>query len=410
MDHIHTCIIGAGVVGLAVGRALARLPGDLIVLEQGGAYGEGVSARNSEVIHAGIYYPAGSLKAELCVRGKQLLYEYCASRGVGHRKIGKLIVATCAEEEAALEEVKSRAEANGVLDLAYVQPKQLQHEEPEVNATLALLSPSTGIVDVHGLMTTLLGDLEAAGGNLALNTRVASIEVKSPEIKSPGIESIEIESTETTSPKTTSTKTTNPTGAPVQLLAGSGSFIVNTEAEGNAYTFTCDRLVNVAGLGAQAVAHSIDALDPALIPPLHYCKGNYFLMSGKCPFNHLIYPVPDPTGAGLGIHATIDMAGQVRFGPDVEYTDEESYEVSDSRMGPAEAAIRRYFPGLPDAALRPGYAGIRPKLQGPGEPFADFVIQDETTHGLPGLVQLFGIESPGLTSCLAIAETVAARF
>ncbi len=368
MDHIETCVIGAGVVGLAIGRELSRQNGDLIVVDRYSRYGEGVSSRNSEVIHAGIYYPAGSLKAEMCVRGKHLLYEYCADHSVGYSRLGKLIVATNEAEEAELAGIKQKAQANGVMDLEFQSRRQVEEMEPALSVTSALLSPSTGIVSSHDLMTSFLADIETAGGSFAPNTNVERIEPHP------------------------------------------GGFAVHCDIAGESYVFSCSKLINSAGLGAQAVAGAIEGFDPDRVPPLYYCKGNYFLMSGKNPFKHLIYPVPDPSGAGLGVHATIDLGGQVKFGPDVEYIDREDYEVTASRGETTYDAIRRYFPGLQDGSLTPGYVGIRPKLQGPGEPFQDFMIQDESDHDMPGLVQLFGIESPGLTSSMAIAETVAKRF
>ena len=368
VDFVETCIIGAGLVGLAVARQLALTGQQVMVLERSSRFGEGVSSRNSEVIHAGIYYPRDSLKAKLCVRGKALLYDYCVSHNIEHRAIGKLIVATSTGEEPELESILNRAADNGVTDLEYQSRAQLETIEPNVHATLALKSPSTGIVDSHGVMTALLGDLEGEGGILARRATVTEIR-------------------------------------PVEF-----GFVVLTSIEGEEYRFGCRYLVNAAGLGAQQIADSTEGFHKGLIPKLHLCRGNYFLLQGKNPFNHLIYPVPDPAGAGLGIHATIDVGGQVKFGPDVEYIDKEDYEVPEHKLSSHYQAIRRYLPQLEDDTLTPGYAGIRPKLQGPGDPPADFVIQSETTHKVPGLINLFGIESPGLTSSLAIAETVASTL
>jgi L-2-hydroxyglutarate oxidase LhgO len=368
MDHIDTCVVGAGVVGLAVAKSLARSNGDSVVLEQESRFGEGISSRNSEVIHAGIYYPAGSLKAELCVAGKQMLYEYCEQRSIGHNKIGKLIVATSGSEESELELILAKAQANGVEDIKRVSAQKLAELEPNLSAKSGLLSPSTGIVSSHELMTALLGDYQSAGGTFVPNTRVTSI---SP---------------------------------------GQAKFIVRCDIDGANYEFSCRVLVNSAGLGAQAITGMIDGFDPSLVPPLYLCRGNYFLLQGANPFRHLIYPVPEAGGAGLGVHATIDLGQQVKFGPDVEYVEAENYAVSLTKMAASYAAIRRYYPALADDQLIPGYVGIRPKLQGPNDSPRDFVIQDESLHQVPGLIQLFGIESPGLTSSMAIAETVSARL
>ena len=364
MDYIHTCVIGGGVVGLAIARNLATLGRDVIVLDKELKYGQGISSRNSEVIHAGIYYPPNSLKAQLCVRGKQLLYEYCEEHKVEYKRCGKLIVSTETDEEERLCEIREKANANGVIDLEFWSSRKVKAEEPSVKATLALFSPSTGVVNSHDLMTSYVADIEACGGMFIGGSLVRHIE-------------------------------------PVNER-----FIVNCNLEGESYTFECGVLVNSAGLGAQALAENIAGLDQSIVPKLHYCRGNYFVLAGKAPFSHLIYPVPERSGAGLGVHATIDMAGQVKFGPDVEYVETESYKVSDHRIDEYYRAVRRYFPSLGDSQLTPGYVGIRPKLQGPHESPKDYVIQTEKEHNIPGLVQLFGIESPGLTSSLAIAEEV----
>ncbi len=365
MDHIDTCVIGAGVVGLAVSRVLAGLNSDLLVLDTETNYGQGVSSRNSEVIHAGIYYPADSLKASLCVRGKQLLYEYCESHHVAFNRCGKLIVATQRGEEPVLEEVLAKAEKNGVDDIQHWSARKIADEEPQVEATCGLFSPSTGIVSAHELMTAYLADIEDAGGSFAGGTHVLSV----------GIEK--------------------------------DKFIIHCRVGGEQYEFSCRVLVNSGGLGAQQLASSMDGMDTGVIPPLHYCRGNYFTLAAGNPFKHLIYPVPERSGAGLGVHATIDLGGQVKFGPDIEYIDFIDYSVSLDRLPQYYEAIRRYYPGLKDGELNPGYAGIRPKLQGPGELPTDFVVQSVKDHGIPGLIQLFGIESPGLTSSMAIAEYVA---
>jgi len=367
-EKVEVCIVGAGVIGLAIARALANSGKDVLVLELGPRFGEGVSSRNSEVIHAGIYYPENSLKAELCVRGKSLLYEYCESRNIGHDRIGKLIVATTLAEEEQLEGIKRQAMDNGVSDLVEVSRQRLEKMEPALNASMALFSPSTGIISAAELMTSLLADLESAGGTLATRTSVSAVQT------------------------------------------GQAGFSVKCDIENQPYEFQCERLVNAAGLGAQQLAASIDGLSAEFVPPLFLCKGNYFTYQGRSPFSHLIYPVPERGGAGLGVHATIDLGGQVKFGPDVEYVETEDYSVSNERLDQGVQAIRRYFPTLDPARLVAGYAGIRPKLQGPGDPFCDFVIQGEDAHQVRGLVNLLGIESPGLTSSMAIADTVAARL
>ncbi|MCB1645578.1 MAG: NAD(P)/FAD-dependent oxidoreductase [Pseudomonadales bacterium] len=368
MERIDTCVIGAGVVGLAIGRALTSISKDLIILDQAAHIGQGVSSRNSEVIHAGIYYPAGSLKATLCVAGKQLLYDYAETRKVPHRRCGKLIVATETAEEDELEIILAKARANGVDDLVWWSQEQLAREEPNVRATRALYSPSTGIFSAHDLMNSLLGEVEAGNGSFAGRTTVTAIE-----------------------------KT-------------SDGFLVICESEGEEFRFETRRLVNAAGLGAQSVASGCDFLEPEQIPPLHLCQGRYFGLTGRNPFSHLIYPVPEKNGAGLGVHATIDLGGQVRFGPDVRYIDHEDYSVDESLRGAYFTAVSRYFPGLKEAQLVPAYTGIRPKLQGPADPPRDFLIQGPDAHGTENFVQLMGIESPGLTSSLAIAAYVRELF
>lgn len=364
MDHIDTCVIGAGVVGLAIGRTLAAQGAEVLVLDCEAHIGQGISSRNSEVIHAGIYYPHASLKAALCVRGKRLLYDYCREHDVGYANCGKVIVATRADEEDILDGIKRKAEANGADDLVYWSAEALKSAEPAVHATLALYSPSTGIVSSHELMQAYLADLEDRGGTFVGLTRVVGVHREA------------------------------------------GQFTVVCDSGGDEYRFSTREIINSAGLGAQQVAASFDFIDPATIPPLYYCKGNYFTLSGRSPFSHLVYPVPEKSGAGLGVHATIDLGGQAKFGPDVEYVDREDYSVSLSRIDQYYEAIRRYYPALGNGQLVPGYVGIRPKLQAPGAAPCDFVIQGEDEHGVAGLVQLFGIESPGLTSSLAIAEHV----
>lgn len=360
VDQVQSVVIGAGVVGLAVARALAQAGREVIVLEAADAIGTGTSSRNSEVIHAGIYYPAGSLKARMCVRGKALLYAYCADKGVEHKRCGKLIVATSAEQVAQLEQIKNKAQANGVHDLQLLTREQAQALEPALQCHAALLSPSTGIVDSHGLMLALQGDMEQAGGALALLSPVASMQVQADGI------------------------------------------LVRTE---DGTELLAQEVVNAAGLFAPAVASRMQGLNAVYVPQAYFAKGNYFTLSGKAPFTHLIYPVPE--AAGLGVHLTLDLGGQAKFGPDVEWVDSpEQLQVDPQRCEGFYAEVQKYWPGLKDGSLAPGYAGIRPKISGPHEAAADFCIQGPNVHGIAGLVNLFGIESPGLTSCLAIAEEV----
>lgn len=355
-------MIGAGVVGLAVARALALRGRETLVLEAEDAIGTGTSSRNSEVIHAGIYYPPGSMKAELCVRGKHLLYAYCEARKIEHRRCGKLIVAADDEQVAALERIEATARANGVTDLRWLDAAEAKAMEPALSCVTALLSPSTGIVDSHGLMLALQGDLEAAGGTVAFRAPVRRGHC-------------------------------GPRG--IFLEAGAEELI---ELEARI-------VVNSAGLHAQALARRIEGLPPDSIPPSGYAKGNYYVLQGRPPFRHLIYPVPEP--GGLGVHLTLDLAGQARFGPDVEWIEKLDYTVDPARAERFYRVIRRYWPGLSDGSLYPGYAGIRPKLGGPAAGATDFLIQGAQTHGVGGLINLYGIESPGLTAALAIAERVA---
>ena len=360
VDQVQSVVIGAGVVGLAVGRSLAQSGREVIVLEGADAIGTGTSSRNSEVIHAGIYYPAGSLKARLCVKGKEQLYAFCAEKGVDVRRCGKLIVATSAEQVAQLEHIQKKAAANGVHDLQLLSREQARALEPELECHAALLSPSTGIVDSHGLMLALQGDMENAGGALALLSPVASAQVQ-------------------------------PDGILIRTADG-------TE-------LLAQEVVNAAGLFASSVASKIQGLDACHVPQAFYAKGNYFTLSGRAPFSHLIYPVPE--AAGLGVHLTLDLGGQAKFGPDVQWVDSpDQLEVDPQRCEGFYAEVNKYWPGLKAGSLAPGYAGMRPKISGPGDAAADFVIQGAGTHGVAGLVNLFGIESPGLTSCMAIADEV----
>jgi len=362
VDRVEVVVIGAGVVGLAIGRALALEGRDVLVLERERHFGTGTSSRNSEVIHAGLYYATGSLKARLCVDGRRQLYGYCADRGVAHRKLGKLVVATRESQVDALHAIHARALANGVEGCALIDAAAARRLEPELACIAALHSAETGIVDSHALMLALLGDLEAAGGGLACAT-------------------------------------------PFEGAARAGTgWIVHTGGEAP-FELAANWIVNAAGLQAQEVAARIESLPSAHIPPRHLARGCYFQLAGRAPFSRLIYPVPAP--GGLGVHLTLDLGGQARFGPDVEWIDTIDYSVDPRRADAFYAEVREYWPQLPDDSLAPAYAGIRPKLSGPGEPAADFVIAGPQTHGVAGLVNLFGIESPGLTSCLAIGDDVA---
>lgn len=354
-------MVGAGVVGLAVARALARAGREVFVVEKERFVGFHTSSRNSEVVHAGIYYPPGSLKALTCVEGRSALYAYCQERGVPHARPGKLIVATREEEIPALETIRARAEASGVHDLAWLSASEVRALEPEVTAVRGLFSPSTGIVDSHGLMNALRADAEAAGAQLLLGTPVIAGQVAPPGV--------------------------------VLRLGGDEPSEVRFRL-----------VINSAGLWAPELARRIEGVPAESIPPQRYAKAHYFVLSGRSPFRHLVYPVPVP--GGLGTHVTLDLAGRARFGPDVEWVDGVDYAFDESRADSFYRSIRHYWPGLADGALQPGYTGIRSKISGPGEPAADFLIQGPALHGVAGLVNLFGIESPGLTACLAIARRV----
>jgi L-2-hydroxyglutarate oxidase LhgO len=360
---LDVAVIGAGVVGLAVARALALAGREVVVLEAAGAVGTETSSRNSEVIHAGLYYPAGSLKARLCVSGRHALYEYCAARGVAHRRLGKLIVATTEAEIPTLESYAAKGAANGVDDLRFVDAAEVQALEPRAGliCARALLSPSTGIIDSHGLMRALEGEARDHGAAVALACPVVGGAVERDGIR---------------------------------LRVGGDSPM----------TVRCRTVVNSAGLWAQRVAASLEGLPAASVPPCHYAKGFYFVLRGQAPFQRLVYPLA--VAGGLGIHLTLDLGGQARFGPDVLWVDGVDYAFDESRAPSFYRAIRRYWPALPDGALAPGYTGIRPKLGPAGTAAQDFVIQGPDAHGVQGLVNLYGIESPGLTSCLALADAV----
>ncbi len=361
MDSVDCVVAGAGVIGLAVARALAQAGREVIVLEAAEGIGTETSSRNSEVIHAGIYYPAGSLMARFCVAGRRALYDFCRDRGVPHRNCGKLIVATSAEEDGRLAGIKARAEANGVEGMRVLSAAEARALEPNLSCTSALLSPATGIVDSHAYMLALQGEAEAAGAMVVFLSPVVAARA--------GRDGIEVE-------------------------------VGGTEP----VTLRCRLLVNAAGLHAPALARRIAGMPADRVPTGYYAKGNYFTLAARAPFSRLIYPVPVP--GGLGVHLTIDLGGQARFGPDVEWIDTLDYTVDPRRADGFYAAVRRYWPALPDGALQPGYAGIRPKITAPGAPAADFVVQGPQTHGVAGLVNLFGIESPGLTASLALAAHV----
>ncbi len=370
MEQVDAVVIGAGVVGLAVARAIAielskhcDSP-SIYVLEQADSIGTQTSSRNSEVIHAGIYYPFNSLKAQLCVKGRELLYSYLQERHVPHRRLGKLIVAVNAEQDQMLEGIKQRAEKNGVMDLAFLTQQEAQSLEPELSCTSALLSPSTGILDSHSYMLSLQGDFENAGGAVVFQTEVVSAVCCADNIS---------------------------------LRTQSGD------------TIDTKRVVNCSGLNAPLLAKTFAGAQEAKIPGAFYCKGNYFLLQGRSPFKRLIYPVPE--AAGLGVHLTLDLGGQVKFGPDVEWViDPTELTVNPKRGELFYGAVRTYWPALPDNALIPGYAGIRPKINSEHEKSEDFKILDVQDHNIPGLIHLLGIESPGITSSLAIAEEVVKRL
>ncbi|HET6182304.1 MAG TPA: NAD(P)/FAD-dependent oxidoreductase [Acetobacteraceae bacterium] len=361
MDSVECIVVGAGVVGLAVARALALAGREVIVLEQAEGIGTETSSRNSEVIHAGIYYPAASFMARFCVAGRRALYAYCRERGVPFNNCGKLIVATNADEDARLAGIKARAEANGVEGMRVLSRAEALALEPALHCTSALFSPVTGVVDSHAFMLALQGDAENAGAAVVFFSPVTGARVREG-----GLE-VDVGGTDPT-------------------------------------TLRCALLVNSAGLHAPALAARIEGMPQERVPPAYYAKGNYFTLAGRSPFSRLIYPVPVP--GGLGTHLTIDLGGQARFGPDVEWIDKIDYTVDPARAEKFYAAVRRYWPDLKDGALMPGYAGIRPKIVPPAVASQDFVIQGPQTHGVPGLINLFGIESPGLTASLAIADFV----
>lgn len=362
METVDVVVIGAGVVGLACASALAQAGREVLIVEREACFGSGISARNSEVIHAGLYYPPGSLKARLCVEGRQQLYAYCEQRGVAHARCGKLVVAGRSTQVDALQAIANRARQNGVDDLRLLERTEIAALEPALDAHAALLSPSTGIVDSHGLMLALLGDAERHGAMLAL-------------------------------------------GSPVTGGVADGDGVV-LEIGGEApMTLRAQWVINAAGLDAVALGSAIRSAASAQAPRARFARGVYFSYSGKAPFSRLIYPIPEP--GGLGVHLTLDLGGQAKFGPDVEWIDQPDYHVDPARVGRFAEAIRSWWPALDADRLQPGYAGVRPKIVGPGEADADFRIDGPMQHGVAGLIHLYGIESPGLTASLAIGNHVA---
>lgn len=361
MDRVEVVVIGAGAVGLAIARALALRGREVLILESAARFGSGVSSRNSEVIHAGIYYPRGSLKARLCVAGRDLLYAFCGERGVPHRRYGKLIVATSTAQAGELERIRAGALANGV-ELTPLSGAAARALEPQLTCSAALHSPLTGVIDAHAYMLALLGEAESRGAQLLCDSAVTGVALRADGFL---------------------------------IALNGGSFSLEARA-----------LVNSAALDAPRVARLMEGFPAAHIPPAHFAKGSYFTLAGRAPFARLVYPLPIP--GGLGVHLTLDLAGRARFGPDVEWRGAPDYEVDAARAQGFYAAVRAWWPALPDGALEPGYAGVRPKITAAGEPAADFRIDGPAAHGVPRLVQLFGIESPGLTSSLAIGAHVAA--
>lgn len=360
MDELDVVIIGAGVVGLAVGRAFALSGREVTVIESQSTFGTQISARNSEVIHAGIYYPTNSLKAHLCVSGKTKLYDYCKERAIAHKAVGKLIVATDKSEIATLLNYQHQASQNGVTDLCYLSATQLRDSEPELQAVAGLLSPSTGIIDSYELMMNFTADLSNQGATLLYNSTVTGGQLKN-------------------------------TG-PIITISGAENCSVQ-----------CRLLVNCGGLSAPEIAKKL-GIASSLTPPIYFAKGHYYNLSGPSPFSHLVYPLA--ANAGLGIHSTLNLANQLRFGPDVQWIDKLDYRFDESRKNNFIDAIKRYYPGLDGHALEPSYTGIRPKLVGPNSTPGDFLIQDESQHGHRGLINCYGIESPGLTASMALAEHI----
>jgi L-2-hydroxyglutarate oxidase LhgO len=365
MASVDCLVIGAGVIGLACASRMARSGYSVLLVDEERWIGSHTSSRNSEVIHAGLYYPPGSLKASLCVEGCDLLYRWCVDHHVEHKRVGKLLVAVNPEEITTLEALQKNALRSGVDSLEEISVNQLRQIEPAVRGVAALFSPDTGIIDSHGYLQSLLSDAQNHGADLALDTRVSHLQHDGQHWHVDGVSC------------------------------------------GETFSITTQRVVNAAGLFSSQLASRIMGLEQQYVPNTHWCRGRYFSYSGRSPFSHLVYPMPEANAAGLGVHATLDMGGQVRFGPDVAWTDSIDYQVEEHLKDDFALAIQRYFPSLDKDRLAPGYCGIRPKLSGPGEPASDFSIQGPQAHGLPGLINLFGIESPGLTASLAIAEHVA---
>src|SRR5712691_9485213 len=363
--EMQVLVVGAGVVGLAVARAAALAGHEVIVAEAESGIGTGISSRNSEVIHAGLYYPTGSKRAHHCTRGRRMLYDFCASHGVPHRKCGKLVVATNESEITRLDAVFAQARINGVEGVELIDGAAAKLLEPELSCLVAMRSPETGIIDSHAYMHALRGDLEDRGGMIAFNTPIERL---------------------------------------VPVAGGWEVHFGGTEPG----SICVDAVVNAAGLGAQRVGRATEGYPSGRVPRLVLAKGNYFSFAGRPTFSRLIYPVPVP--GGLGVHVTLDLAGRMRFGPDVEWIEQENYDVDPARAAAFYARIRDYWPGLPDDRLRPDYCGIRPKLTGPNEAAADFMIEGPREHGMARLAHLFGIESPGLTSALSLAEEVVAAL
>jgi L-2-hydroxyglutarate oxidase LhgO len=370
MEKVDAIVIGAGVVGLAIAAKLSHSLKNVLVIDKNISFGEETSSRNSEVIHAGIYYPQHSLKAKLCVQGKELLYHYCKNRHIPHQRLGKLLVAHGDAEERCLEKTIKQAALNNVNDLIWLNEAELKASNPELKATAALLSPSTGIIDVHGYMQALVAELEENKGQFVGQTSFIKAERKNSKENS--------------------------------------GFIVTLKSQDETMQLHCDYLINSGGLHSTHIAENIACLAKAHIPKLYYCRGHYFSYQGKSPFKKLIYPVPE--AHGLGIHASLDISGQLKFGPDTQYIDEIDYQVSTDLKAKFISAIERYYPMIEAKRLQPAYSGIRPKLEGPTDSFKDFVIQSEEVHNIKGLINLFGIDSPGLTSSLAIAEYVRNRL
>ncbi len=381
MDSVEVVVVGAGVVGLAVARALALAGREVMVIEKERAIGQGVSSRNSEVVHGGLYYPEGSLKAKLCVRGKEMLYAYCAERGLPIANCGKLIVATDPSQLPKLDKIQAQAKANGV-PVQRLTRDEARALEPQLECIAALLSPTTGIVSSHDLMTSLQGDLENAGGIVALATEVSQVQFLKEKGQVAGM---------------ITARSAMNSGVPEETIEIGFKY-----------------LINATGLYAPALARRMQGLSAQHIPQDHYAKGNYYSLNGKAPFKHLIYPIPE--AAGLGVHLTLDLGGQAKFGPDVQWLEgitdpaQIDYSVDPRRADAFYAEVRKYWPGLQDGQLQPSYSGVRPKISGPAQTAADFCISCPKQHGVAGLVNLFGIESPGLTSSLAIGEVVAAML